>query len=66
VKNNNNDPKKVEEVVNFVRQSNGLQYAEQKMVEYKNDALKMLEAFPSTEYSESLINLVQFTTERKY
>lgn len=66
VKNNNNDPKKVEEVVNFVRQSNGLQYAEQKMNEYKDDALKMLDAFPSSAYSESLINLVQFTTERKY
>jgi octaprenyl-diphosphate synthase len=66
VKNNNNDPKKVEEVIGFVKNSQGLQYAEQKMYEYRDDALAMLGDFPDSEYKESLIQLVKFTTDRKF
>lgn len=66
VKNNNNDPKKVEEVVNFVKGSNGMKYAEQKMYEYSNDALAMLDKYPDSEYKDSLIALVKFTTDRKF
>jgi len=66
VKHNNNDPKKVEEVIAFVRNSQGLQYAEQKMYEYRSDALPLLDSFPDSEYKTSLINLVKFTTDRKF
>lgn len=66
VKNNNNDPKKVEEVLEFVRQSGGLKYAEEKMHEYKNNALKLLEKYPDSIYKKSLIDLVNFSIERSY
>ncbi len=66
VKNNNNDPKKVQEVVAFVRKSGGLPYAESKMVAYQKEALEMLNRFPDSEYKQSLIDLVEFTTQRKY
>lgn len=66
VKNNNNDPKKVEEVVNFVKGSKGMAYAEKKMYEYRDNALSMLDIYPDSAYKNSLIGLVKFTTERKY
>lgn len=66
VKNNNNDPQKVREVVEFVRKSGGLPYAESKMIEYQNEALEMLNRFPESVYKQSLIDLVEFTTKRKY
>lgn len=66
VKNNNNDPKKVAEVIEFVNKSGGLQYATDKMLTYKNEALEMLSAFPDSEYKTSLIDLVNFTVERNH
>lgn len=66
VKNNNNDPQKVREVVEFVRKSGGLPYAESKMKEYQKEALEMLNRFPESVYKQSLIDLVEFTTKRKY
>jgi octaprenyl-diphosphate synthase len=66
VKNNNNDPKKVAEVIEFVNQSGGLQYATGKMMTYKDEALAMLKAFPDSEYKTSLIDLVNFTVERNH
>ncbi len=66
VKNNNNDPKKVEEVIDFVNKSGGIPYATQKMNEYKDSALDMLKAFPDNDYKQSLIDLVNFTVERNH
>ena len=66
VKNNNNDPAKVAEVIDFVKRSGGLQYAEKRMEEIKNSAIDMLAPLRDSEYKQSLIDLVNFTTERKY
>lgn len=65
VRNNNNDPKKVEEVIDFVNNSGGIPYATEKMMGYKDEALKMLDKFPDTEYKKSLIDLVNFVVERE-
>ena len=65
VKNNNNDPKKVAEVIDFVVKSGGIQYAEQRMNEYKNDALLRLSTFSDSPSKMSLLGLVKYTTERK-
>lgn len=65
VKNNNNDPKKVAEAINFVIKSGGIQYAETKMNEYKNKALEILSTFPDCVSKTSLLELVKYTTERK-
>ena len=66
VKNNNNDPKKVAEVIDFVNKSGGLQYATGKMNEYKDAALALLQVFPDSAYRQSLIDLVNFTVERNH
>jgi octaprenyl-diphosphate synthase len=65
VKNNNNNPKKVAEVIDFVLKSGGIQYAEVKMTEFKNKALSAMDSFPDSPSKTSLIALVRYTTERK-
>jgi octaprenyl-diphosphate synthase len=65
VKNNNNDPKKVAEVIDFVLHSGGMEYALNKMNEYRDKALAMLQTIPESEYKKSFIELIRFTTERE-
>jgi octaprenyl-diphosphate synthase len=64
VKNNNNDPAKVAEVIDFVKKSGGIEYATQKMNEYKSKALGLLASFPDNPSRTSLQQLVIYTTER--
>ncbi len=65
VKNRNEDNDKVKEVIEFVRQSGGLDYATQKMLNYQQDAFEILSAFPESAYKTGLQQLVSFTTQRK-
>ncbi|WP_293905336.1 polyprenyl synthetase family protein [Sphingobacterium sp. UBA5670] len=65
VRNHNEDAQKVTEVIDFVRKSGGLEYATSKMLEYQQDAFRILEDFPDSEYKEGLQQLVKYTTERK-
>jgi len=65
VKNHNTDMKKVAEVIEFVKQKGGITYAEQKMEEYQNRGLKMLNDFSDSNYKTSLAALVKFATQRK-
>lgn len=65
IKNHNTDPKRVEEVIAWVKAGDGIRYAEQRMAEYRDKALTALEAFPESAYRTSFINLVRYTTDRK-
>ncbi|HRE75314.1 MAG TPA: polyprenyl synthetase family protein [Flavobacteriales bacterium] len=65
VKNHNEDPKKVQEVVDFVLKSGGVQYATKRMHEFKDKALTILHTFPESEYRRALEGLVLYTVERK-
>ncbi|HBI02183.1 MAG TPA: polyprenyl synthetase family protein [Flavobacterium sp.] len=65
VKNHNKDKKRVKEVINFVKQSNGLVYAEEKMVSYQQEALQLLNHFPTSPYKDALILMVNYVIERK-
>lgn len=64
VKNHNENPEKVSEVIEFVRSSGGLEYATNKMLQYQQEAFDILEGFPDNEYKNGLQELVKFTTER--
>jgi octaprenyl-diphosphate synthase len=55
----------VQEVINFVIQSGGIEYASGKMYEYRDQALNILNEFPENESRNSLRDLVLYTTERK-
>ncbi len=65
VKRYNEVPEKVAEVIDYVRKSGGLQYAEEVMVRYRNDAFDILRGFPESDVRNSLEQLVLFVTERK-
>lgn len=65
IKNHNKDKKRVKEVIQFVKNKNGLAYAEQKMVEFQQEALQLLHNFPSSEYKNSLTLMVNYVIERK-
>ncbi|MEO6883746.1 MAG: polyprenyl synthetase family protein [Bacteroidia bacterium] len=65
VKNHNTNPQKVAEVIKFVVKNGGIEYATQKMNEYKNKALEILHHFEKSEARESLEQLVYYTIERK-
>jgi len=64
VKNESNKPKKVREVINFVKASGGIEYAQKAMNTFHQDALLLLKDFPDSVYKTSLIQLVQFTIDR--
>lgn len=66
VKNNNNDKAKVKWVIEKVEAAGGIAYASEKMNEYKNEALNILESFPDNPYRQGLKDLVLYVTDRKY
>ena len=65
IKNHNKDKKRVKEVIQFVKDKNGLAYAEQKMVEFQKDALILIQDYPESVYKDSLILMVNYVMERK-
>ena len=66
VKNNNNDKAKVKFVIDHVVSYGGIDYAEQKMNEYRDKALVILNSFPTSPAREALEELVRYTTDRKF
>lgn len=65
IKNHNTEPKKVKEVIQFVVESGGLQYATERMHEFRERALKILHTFEENDARRALEGLVMYTTERK-
>jgi octaprenyl-diphosphate synthase len=66
VKNNNNDKRKVKFVIDHVKQLGGIEYAHNKMIEYRDKALVVLNSFPPSMTRDALEELVRYTTDRKY
>ena len=65
VKNHNKDKKRVKEVITFVRDHGGLDYAVQKMLAFKEEALQLLTTYPSSEYKSALELMVNYVVDRK-
>ncbi|RNC84174.1 MAG: polyprenyl synthetase family protein [Winogradskyella sp.] len=65
VKNHNKDKKRVKEVIAYVIDNGGLVYAEEQMISFQNEALKLLEAYPNSEFKDALILMVNYVIERK-
>jgi octaprenyl-diphosphate synthase len=66
VRNHNNEPHKVAELISTVNSSGGIEYAAGKMREYQQKAMALLYTMPASESRSSLEQLVIFTTERKH
>jgi len=65
VKNHNNDKKRVKEVIAFVKERGGLEYAVTQMKHFQAQALKLLENYPESPYKTSLILMVDYVIDRK-
>lgn len=65
VKNHNKDKTRVKQVIAFVKERGGLEYAVQKMLDFKEEALKLLDTYPSSDYKSSLELMVNYVVDRK-
>jgi len=65
VKNHNDDPAKIQEIINFVNEKEGVKYAQEKMLEYQEEAFAILQTFEPGDARTGLEQLVRYTTERK-
>lgn len=65
VRNRNEDKKSVNEVIDFVKKSGGLDYANKVMNQYFDEALELLNTFSESDYKTSLEGLLRYTIERK-
>jgi octaprenyl-diphosphate synthase len=65
IRRHSDKPDKVREVIEFVRNSGGLEYAEKAMYDLRGEAFDILHTFPPSETRQSLEDLVTFVTDRK-
>ena len=65
IKNDSKNSKKVEQIINLVKENKGLEFAENKMNEYYSESIKILEKFDNNEAKDSLKKLVEFVVKRK-
>lgn len=56
--------KSINEVIEFVKEAGGIDYAQKVMMQFYEDAMNILELFEDSVYKTSLANLVRFTIER--
>lgn len=66
IKNKNRIREKVNWVIKQVEEHGGINYAIEKMINYKTEALSILQQFPDSEIKKGLEELVVFVTDRKY
>ncbi|TYZ07659.1 polyprenyl synthetase family protein [Hymenobacter lutimineralis] len=65
VKNNEGRKDRVQQVIDFVKQSGGLEYAIRTMERYRDEALAVLHTFPASASRTSLEQLINYTIERE-
>jgi len=64
IRRHSHDPAKVREVIAFVRQSGGLEYGQQAMIDYRRQAFELLDQFPDGDARQALLDLVTYVTDR--
>jgi len=65
IKNHNKDKKRVKELIAFVKDNDGLEYAVSKMKEYQQKALELIKNHPDSPYKKSLEMMVNYVIDRK-
>ena len=65
IKNHNKDKTRVKEVIAFVKNNGGLDYAVQKMKQFQSEALQILKTYPESDYRNSLELMVNYVIDRK-
>ncbi len=65
IKRDSKNSKKIKEIIDFVVHSGGIEYAQQKMLEYKTSAINRINFIPDSPAKQSLLALVDYIVERK-
>ena len=65
LKNQNKKQHKIDQVIDIVKKSGGISYAVSKMNSFRDEALALLVDFEDGPTKETLVKLVNFTTDRK-
>ena len=65
IKSHNKDKLRVKEVISFVKDHGGLDYAIAKMKQFRDQALKIIEPYPNSEFKKSLELMVEYVIDRK-
>lgn len=65
VKNRRKTKAEIDEVIRFVLENGGMEYAELKMNQYRDKALAILDSYPDSDVKDSLREFVIYTTSRK-
>lgn len=65
IRKHHKNEKKIAPIVQYVKDNGGINYAREKMTEYRDKALEILHSYPESDAREGLIELVHFTTTRK-
>lgn len=65
IRNHNEEKDKVAEVIAFVKEKGGMEYAAETMLAYQEKAFELLRTFPDSPSRNSLEQLVLFTTQRR-
>ena len=66
IKNHSNNKKVIQEMIEHVKETGGIEYTLSKLKEFQIDALKDISKFPENQYRESLICLVNYVIDREY
>ncbi|MBO9690369.1 polyprenyl synthetase family protein [Chryseobacterium sp.] len=66
IKRYNNNPKRVKELIEFVKNSGGLEYAITVMKDFQQKAKNILNEFPDSEARKSLHSMLDYVIERKF
>ncbi len=64
LKNHRNKKANILKIVDFVKEKGGLEYAKQKMLWYRDQALQHLSIIPESQAKSSLLDLLAYTIER--
>lgn len=65
IKKESHKKDKVQEVIDFVRRSGGIEYTKTTMQRYHEDALDQISVFPESPYKTALLDLLNYTITRE-
>ena len=65
VKRHNTNKEKVNWVISYVKANGGIEYSEQVMNKYLDEAMEILDSFPDSPSKASMRDLVEFTVKRE-
>ena len=66
IKNHNKDSKVIKEVIDYVKDTGGIEYTNSKLMSYHQSALSDLKKLDDSEYKKSLKKLINYVIEREY